>query len=451
MSLFVMRLPDVGEGVAEAELVEWLVAVGDAVTPETAIAEVLTDKATIEVSSPVTGQVVELHGEPGDVLAVGGDLIVIETEQAASPADSPEPPTGDDASDAPETAVDTPVAPDPTRDEPDIVGVVEGTAAGSIASAEVTESVSANIDRVQTGLSLGAPRPTAAPTVRARAVALAIDLSTVTGSGPDGRVLHADLDRALVGGAGGNGRSRTAPPPTLSPDDGRPEPVRGVRRQIARRLSMAWSEIPHITYVDDVDMTELERLRVEMNAGSAGRAVRLTILPYVARAMVVALADQPAINAHYDHESEVLTTFDAVHIGVATQTDDGLRVPVVRHAEARGVWSLATEIDRVATAARDGSATRDELGGSTITLTSLGALGGLVSTPIINPPELAIIGVNRMEIRPVWQHESFQPRRMMNLSSSFDHRMVDGWDAATFIGRIKHLLETPALLFVTDD
>ena len=421
MSVFTMKLPDVGEGVAEAELVEWLVAVGDSVTPDTVIAEVLTDKATVEVSSPVTGQVVALHGEPGDTLAVGGDLIGIESEQAASSPDDAE----DAADDASEPDESTPVAAaPPAAREP-----------GS--------------DRRATRPSI--TPPTAAPAVRARATDLGIDLATIVGSGPDGRVLHADLDRALLDGANGGASRRIAPTPASASDEGHPEPIRGVRRQIAQRLSAAWTTIAHITYVDDVDMTELERLRAALNEQSVDRGVRLTILPFLARAVVVALSDQPTINAHYDHQSEMLTTFDAVHLGVATQTDDGLRVPVVRHAESHGVWGLAAEIARVSTAARDGSATRDELAGSTITITSLGALGGLVTTPIINPPEVAIVGVNRLETRPVWQDGSFRPRQMMNLSSSFDHRMVDGWDAATFVQRIKRLLQTPALLFVTDD
>jgi len=227
--------------------------------------------------------------------------------------------------------------------------------------------------------------------------------------------------------------------------------VRGVRRRIAERLTTAWTEIPHITYVDAIDVTELERLRAELNTRSDQRGgVRLTLLPFLATAIVVAVRDQPNVNAHYDHAGDTLTTFDAVHVGIATQTDDGLRVPVVRHAESLGIWELAAEIARVSEAARNGSATREELSGSTITITSLGALGGLVTTPILNPPEVSIVGVNKIETRPVWQDDAFVPRQMMNLSSSFDHRMVDGWDAAVFVQRLKTLLETPALLFVDD-
>jgi 2-oxoisovalerate dehydrogenase E2 component (dihydrolipoyl transacylase) len=279
--------------------------------------------------------------------------------------------------------------------------------------------------------------------VRARALSLGLDLAEVAGSGPGGRIVHADLDRLIAGQPG----KRSTP----ADDAGRAEPVRGVRRQIAERLTATWSEVPHITYVDAVDVSELERLRDELNRGHSEGGTRLTMLPFIATAIAIACAEQPRLNAHYDHATETLTTFDAVHLGVATQTDHGLLVPVIRNVEARGLWDLAAELARVSTAARDGSATRDELMGSTITITSLGALGGLVTTPILNAPEVAIVGVNKMEMRPVWRGNAFEPRQMVNLSSSFDHRMIDGWDAATFVQRLKALLETPALLFIADE
>ena len=279
---------------------------------------------------------------------------------------------------------------------------------------------------------------------------LGIDLSSVDGSGPEGRVVHADLDQLLAHGSSGTvartgSRSISRSTPT---NQRREVPIRGLRRRISERLTAAWTEIPHITYVDAVDVTELERLRAELNDGE-GRE-RLTLLPFLVRAIAVACRDQPELNAHYDHAGETLTVVDAVHAGVATQTDSGLMVPVVRDAETLGLRALAAEIGRVTAAARDGSATREELSGSTITITSLGAIGGLVTTPILNPPEVAIIGVNKIETRPVWIDGTFQPRQMLNLSSSFDHRMVDGWDAATFVQRIRTLLETPALLFIDD-
>ncbi|BAN02106.1 dihydrolipoamide acetyltransferase family protein [Ilumatobacter coccineus] len=423
MSRFEMRLPDVGEGVAEAEIVEWFVAVGDRVTPDTVVAEVLTDKATVEVSAPVDGVVAELHGEPGDVLAVGGDLIAIDTDTPGNAE------AGSEPGHASSAGGDTP-GPMPNDTASD-------TASGTAVEAPVPARPPGE-------------RAAAAPAVRARATSLGIDLSSIAGTGPDGRVVHGDLDQELLrridASTGGQPAARPAP----ATSDGVSTPVRGLRRRIAERLSAAWNDIPHITYVDDVDVTEVERLRRELNDRPTNDGVHLTLLPFLARALVLAVADQPRLNAHYDHASETLTTFAAVHIGIATQTDDGLLVPVVRHGESLGLRNMASEIGRVTAAAREGSARREELGGSTITVTSLGALGGLVTTPIINPPEVAIIGVNKIETRPVWRDGTVQPRQVMNLSSSFDHRMVDGWDAATFVQRIKALLETPALLFVDE-
>jgi 2-oxoisovalerate dehydrogenase E2 component (dihydrolipoyl transacylase) len=416
MSIFRMRLPDVGEGVAEAELVQWFVSVGDEVTPESVLAEVLTDKATVEVSSPVAGVVTSLHGTPGDVLAVGSDLVEIETAAGEPSQPSPEEPAPVSAEPAPPPA--------PPQDADD-AGERQPSTSGSTAG-----------------------RPLAAPAVRERARSIGVDLADVTGSGPDGRVTHADLDRFLMATSGRRPAQRQALPVD---DGGRAEPVRGVRRRIAERLAATWSEVPHITYVDAVDVSELERLRHELNRQRGDRGIRLTLLPFIAMATAAACAQQPRLNAHYDHATETLVTFDAVHLGVATQTEQGLLVPVVRHVESREVWDLATEIARVTTAARDGTASRDELRGSTITVTSLGAIGGLVTTPILNAPEVSIIGVNKIETRPVWQDGTFAPRQIMNLSSSFDHRIVDGWDAATFVQQLKTLLETPALLFVTDE
>jgi 2-oxoisovalerate dehydrogenase E2 component (dihydrolipoyl transacylase) len=423
MSLFEMKLPDVGEGVAEAELVEWLVAVGDRVTPDTVVAEVLTDKATVEVSSPVTGEVAVLHGDSGDVLAVGGILIGIETNSDAVASshedDIDAPPETDEAASGPKDASGSTIS-DPAALPPPV---------GSASSAD---------------------RPSAAPAVRARAADLGLDLLTIEGTGSGGRILHADLDRVLLDRGSGPPSRRAPSSPAAGSDGRRIVPVRGVRRRIAERLSDAWREIPHITYVDDVDVTELERLRATLNTRSNERRERLTLLPFMARAVVLAVAEVPELNAHYDHPAETLTTFEAVHIGIATQTDDGLRVAVVQHAEQHAVADLAAEIGRVTGAARDGSATSADLRGSTITITSLGAIGGIATTPILNPPEVAIVGVNKMETRPVWRDGAFQPRQLLNLSSSFDHRMVDGWVAATFVQHIKRSLETPALLFVDD-
>jgi 2-oxoisovalerate dehydrogenase E2 component (dihydrolipoyl transacylase) len=401
MTMFAVKLPDVGEGVAEAELIAWLVAVGERVTPESAIAEVMTDKATVEISSPVSGVVAYLRGSPGDVLAVGSEIVGIELDgavQAVAPS-------------AQLPAVAPPIAP--------------------VVSAAPPLSASSS------------GRATAAPAVRARARALGIDLSTLAGSGPEGRVVHADLDRHLVGGG-------TVGRPKATGDEVHVEVVRGLRKRIAERLSASWSEVPHITYVEAVDLTDLEALRAELNRRVPAGGSRLTMLPFLARAMVIACGEQPRLNAHFDGPTRTLSLFDAVHIGIATQTDDGLMVPVVHHAESRGVWDLADEIGRVSSAARAGTATREDLSGSTITITSLGALGGLVTTPIINQPEVAIVGVNKIEARPVWRSGAWEPRQMCNLSSSFDHRIVDGWDAATFVQRIKTLLERPSVLLIEE-
>ena len=463
MSSFTMKLPDVGEGVAEAEIVEWLVAVGDEVTPDSPIAEVLTDKATVEISAPVSGTVAALHGEPGDTLAVGADFVEIRTDEPADGDATPGDSAPDDTADGDATPGDP--APDDTADDDTAPGdsAPGDRAPDDTAPDDPARTDTAGDDTAPDGAgtaesSAGAgdtpgshrPRarpderkPTAAPAVRARAKRLGIELAEVDGTGPDGRVVHADLDRVAAGPS-----PHVSQPKRSASDVGTTHQVRGVRRRIAERLTAAWTEIPHITYVEAVDVTELERLRVELNGRNDGR--RLTLLPFLASAIIVAVGDQPDLNAHYDHAGETLTTFDAVHVGIATQTDDGLRVPVVRHAEAMGLGELSDEIGRVTEAARDGRATRDELSGSTITITSLGALGGLVTTPILNPPEVAIVGVNKIEVRPAWQDGAWVPRSMMNLSSSFDHRMVDGWDAAVFVQRVKSLLETPALLFVDD-
>jgi 2-oxoisovalerate dehydrogenase E2 component (dihydrolipoyl transacylase) len=297
----------------------------------------------------------------------------------------------------------------------------------------------------------GPARVAAAPAVRARAAELGIDLATVAGSGPDGRVLHGDLDRLLLARPAPRAPATTdaagAADAVDAVDAVEFQPVRGLRRRIAERLTRAWTEIPHITYVESVDATELEELRRALGRPAAG-GPRLTPLAFVVRAIVLACADQPRMNATYDSATEMLAVHRAVHVGIATQTPDGLVVPVLRHAERRGLLDIAHEITAITSAARTGRAGRHELTGSTITITSLGALGGLMTTPIINQPEVAIIGVNRLETRPVWRNGGWEPRQVFNLSSSFDHRIVDGHDAATFVQRIRSLLETPALLFL---
>ena len=426
MSEYIVKLPDVGEGIAEAEIVEWHVAVGDTIAEDQVMVEVMTDKATVELPSPVAGVVLSVGAAVGDVLQVGSLLIRIDTTTeatepttAAAPASAPAP------------------APAPAPDMEARVAVAApppGPAAAiPIVAAPPPEQASGERST-----------PTAAPAVRERAKKLGIDLSAVAGTGPDGRIVHADLDARLSR----NGSIKAAP--FVDGDDGTDDVrVIGLRRNIAQRMQIAKTRIPHFTYVDEVDVTEVERLRAELNRQHDDAQTRLTILAFLMRAVVVAIRDFPQMNARYDDDGGVVHRHRAVHLGVATQTAKGLMVPVVTHAEARDLRSCADEVARLSTAARDNKITLAELTGSTITISSLGSLGGIVSTPIINYPEVAIIGVNKISTRPVYVDGSVLPRQIMNLSSSFDHRVVDGADAAAFIQRIKALLETPALIFMS--
>jgi len=444
----VIKLPDVGEGVAEAELVEWHVKIGDLVREDQLLAAVMTDKATVEIPSPVDGEIVWLGAEVGDTVAVGSPIVRLkvagegsgEDEIPPHPASAPlghplpvgERNDGDaHASSGAEAA--TPLASTPQRGE-------DGRAERRPGEGEVSENLS---------LSMGAPRaqgerPLASPAVRLRAKEAGLDLRQVRGTGPAGRITHEDLDAAMAGPQQAGPAVRTV---NTAVEEVK---IVGLRRRIAEKMSLAASRIPHITYVEEVDMTALEALRGTLNAERRADRPKLTILPFLMRALVKAVGEQPGLNAHFDDEAGVLRKHGAVHIGIAAQTVAGLMVPVVRHAEARDIWSCASEIARLSEAAKAGTAQRDELSGSTITITSLGAMGGVVTTPIINHPEVAIVGVNKMMTRPLWDGTRFVPRAMMNLSSSFDHRVVDGWDAAVFVQRIKVLLETPALLFIEE-
>lgn len=415
MAEFVITMPDVGEGVAEAELVEWNVKPGDPVHEDMVLAAVMTDKATVEIPSPVAGVVKWLAAEVGDTVAVKAPLVRIETNAsavAAAPADGTEPEAPSDMTEEPPAAEIQP--------------------AREIQDAPPSPEVEHH-------------KPLASPAVRQRADDLDIDLGQVRGTGPDGHITHADLDTFLTA------RSQSERPaaPIASRDSAVEEvKVTGLRRKIAEKMTLSVSRIPHITYVEEIDVTDLEDLRTTMNGNRRSGQPKLTILPFLMRALVKTVADHPGMNATFDDEKGVVSHYEAVHIGIATQTPTGLMVPVVRHTEALGLWECAAEVVRVAEAARTGAAQRDELTGSTITISSLGPLGGIVSTPIINHPEVAIIGVNKIVTRPVWDGSGFVPRKMMNLSSSFDHRVVDGWDAAVFIQAIKALLEKPALIFI---
>mgnify|MGYP001820736399 FL=1 len=415
MSEYIFKLPDLGEGTVESEIGEWLVKVGDEVREEDIVGTVMTDKAAVEVSSPVSGKVVKLAGEPGDVIAVGAMLVVIDTagtadegrttgagESAAAPVEEPAPP------------VETPV-------EPEVATAAPEPADTDVAPARIVTS----------------------PAIRRRAKEANVDLALVPGSGPGGRIVRKDFDRYLKARATGASIATPAMPSTRVKEI----KIIGVRRIIAERMQSAKLEIPHFAYVEEIDITELESLRKHLNAKN-DESARLTVLPFLGLALIKALRDFPQCNVTHDKDRNLLLQHEAVHVGIATQTTDGLKVPVIRHAEMMSLDGLAAEIRRLSEAARTNKAKRDELSGSTITITSLGKLGGIVSTPVINAPEVAIIGVNRAVERPVVLNGQVQVRLMMNLSSSFDHRFVDGYDAAAMIQRIKELLEHPATIFL---
>ena len=417
MSEFTFKLPDLGEGTVEAEIAEWMVKVGDHVQEEDPICAMLTDKAAVELTAPVSGTVISVAGEEGDVVAVGAPLIVFASEGArqGTPAES-------------ETVESTGIK--PASEQVEIPATISAGEASPVPGSATTPS----------GGGLWIP-------CNHLAREAGINLSQISGSGPRGRILKADFDAYLERQSG----STQAQPPVTQANTGTTEiKVIGLRRKIAERLSQSTREIPHFTYVEEVDLTALESLRQHLNAQKPADQADLSPLTFIGLALTRVLQDFPQCNAHYDKERNVIVRHQGVHLGIATQTADGLKVPVVTHAEARDLNNLAAEIRRVSVAARDGSAAREELSGSTITITSLGKIGGIVSTPVINQPEVAIIGVNKAADRPVVQNGQIVVRRMMNLSSSFDHRFVDGYDAAEMIQALKALLEQPALIFIPD-
>lgn len=428
MGAFQFKLPDIGEGTAEAEIVAWHVKVGDKVKEDQPLVDMMTDKATVELSSPVDGIVVSLSGEIGKKAAVGSVLVTFTTEGGADlPAEKPK---------APAPAPVSAPAPAPKK---------EAAPVAEAQPAKHTAPAGGAGDSIKAGHFLpGGARPAASPAVRRRADELGVKLQYVPGTGPQGRITHADLDGFVASGGKGAVVARGKTQRTGVTDI----PVIGMRRQIAERMQLAKRQIPHFTYVEEVDMTAVDELRAAMNGAKKKEQPKLTVLPFFMLTMAKALEDFPQINALYDDESGVVHRHAGVHIGMAAQTDKGLMVPVVRHVEARDVWDLAEEIGRLAAAARDGKAKREELMGSTITLTSLGTLGGVVATPVINRPEVGIICPNKIIDRPVVKNGQVVVRKMMNLSSSFDHRVVDGADAAAFIQRMKLLLEQPALIFM---
>ena len=413
MGVHSIRMPDIGEGIAEAEIAEWLVSPGQMVREDEPLAAVMTDKATVEIPSPVAGKVLWLAGEPGDILAVGAELIRLEVEGdgnlAPGATEETEPEAEKEPQPQPQPQARPPAAPPPPRPAPAAALRPEGE------------------------------RPVAPPSVRRRAREAGVDLRQVRGSGPFGRITQDDLSAFI---ASGGVAAAPGPRPDTSVEEIR---VIGLRRKISENMARA-ATIPHITIVEEVDASAVEDLRARMNADSRGE--KLTPLAFIARALVRALREQPMLNAHHLPDDGLVRRFGAVHLGIATQTPGGLMVPVLRHAEALTLRETAAEIARLAQAARDGGARREELTGSTVTITSLGPLGAIATTPILNAPEVAIVGVNRMAVRPHWNGSAFEPRRMMNLSCSFDHRVIDGWDAAVFVQRLRQLLETPALIFM---
>ncbi|WP_298401635.1 dihydrolipoamide acetyltransferase family protein [Sphingobium sp.] len=441
MALFTFKLPDIGEGIAQAEIVGWHVRVGDRVEEDQPIADMMTDKATVEMESPVAGTVVRLAGEPGDQVSIGSMLVEIEVEGEGEGEATAS------ATTAPAVVAPLPsegVVPTSVRAEPVEPQATEGQPPSFSAEPEKEEvqgfdKLSPNGGRDEP--SIRAEPILASPAVRARAKELGVDLAQVKPAGD--HVRHSDLDAFLLYGQGQGyrpaGRSARRADEQVK--------VIGMRRRIAENMAASKRHIPHFTYVEEIDVTALEALREQLNAGRGARP-KLTMLPLLIVAMCKALPDFPMLNARYDDEAGVVTRHGSVHLGMATQTDAGLMVPVIRDAQDRNVWQLATEIRRLAEAARTGKAKSEELSGSTLTLTSLGPLGGIATTPVINRPEVAIIGPNRVIERPVFRGKEIVAAKLMNLSISCDHRVVDGWDAASFVQAVKKLLEAPAFLFV---
>jgi 2-oxoisovalerate dehydrogenase E2 component (dihydrolipoyl transacylase) len=461
MATRAIKVPDIGEGIAEVELVAWHVKPGDRVAEDQVIAEVMTDKAAVEIPSPLAGSVIALGGEVGQMLAVGGELIRLEV-------------AGGETRPVVAAAVDVAPVPAPAPQEPAPAETVSAVPPQPATPARPPSPAARPVKHHTT------ERAIASPSVRRRAWELGVDLNAVMPTGPAGRVTHADVEaQAAAHGAVASvvaaalpaapvaatprAEVKTAAPAAAAPvstlaappstgyverHDEQTIPIIGLRRRLAIKMQESKRRIPHYSYVEEIDVTEVETLRAQLNAKWAEQRPRLTLLPLLARAIVLAVREHPVVNARFDDEAGVVTRHGAVHLGVATQTPSGLLVPVLMHAEARDLWSTAAEVARLAEVSRAGRATRSELSGSTITITSLGALGGIATTPVINHPEVAIVGVNRIVERPMLRGGLVVARQMMNLSSSFDHRVVDGIDAARFIQALRAYLESPATMFV---
>ncbi|AOG05611.1 dihydrolipoamide acetyltransferase family protein [Bosea sp. RAC05] len=433
----IVKLPDVGEGIAEAELVEWHVKVGDIIREDDLLAAVMTDKATVEIPAPVDGKVTWIGAEIGDTVAIGSALVRLEVAGEGAATEAP----AEDA--APEQTAEAPAAQAPAASAPRQPETAEEPPRAMTVPRPAKALAGAAAPAPALPRRAPGERPLASPAVRLKAREAGIDLRQVAGTGPAGRILHEDLDAFLLRGPEAERKPGLAEKTAVSEVK-----VVGLRRKIAEKMALSKARIPHITIVEEVDVQALEDLRAVLNRKPTPERPKLTLLPFLMRAMVKALAEQPNLNALYDDEAGIVRQHAGIHLGIATQTPGGLMVPVVKHAEARDIFGCALELNRIAERARQGTATRDELTGSTITITSLGTMGGIATTPVINHPEVAIVGVNKMMIRPVWDGTTFVPRKMMNLSSSFDHRVVDGWDAAVFVQRLKELLENPATLFI---
>jgi 2-oxoisovalerate dehydrogenase E2 component (dihydrolipoyl transacylase) len=427
MGTFAFKMPDIGEGVVEGEVVEWMVAVGDSVKEDDPILSVMTDKATVEIPSPVDGKVTKVIGEAGDILPVGVVCIEFEVDgDGNASASAPAPEAKAEPAPAPEPKAEPAPAPAPTP-----------------APAATPAPAPAVVERAPGTKAL------ASPAVRQRARQANVDLNFVAGSGPAGRISHADLDAHIAGGANGASRARPMGASARVEKNGTEDiKVIGLRRKIAEGMVSSYSTIPHFSYFEEVDVTALEELRQHLNATRPEGAPKLTYLPFIMQALVKALDERPECNALYDDDSNVVTRHEAINLGIATQTDRGLFVPVVKHVEAMDIWQAATEMTRVTSATRDGKATADDLSGSTFTITSLGRLGGLGATPIINKPEVGILGVHNAKDRAVVKDGNIVIRRIMNLSSSWDHRVVDGHDGASLVQLIKSYLEHPATIFM---
>ena len=414
MGRYVFRLPDIGEGIAQAEIVAWHVKVGDRIEEDSPLADMMTDKATVEMESPVSGIIREVAGEAGDTVAIGAPLVVIETE-------------GED------TGEENPAIADPAPKPSPLQG--RGLGEGKTPRVPLSPILSPEGKR---------GKVLASPAVRARAASLGIDLSVVP-AGQDGIIRHENLDRFLTSLASARPAEDKRPVEALS-GAGEQVKVIGLRRRIAENMAASKRHIPHFSYVEEFDVTALEALRAQLNQ-LPGPRPKLTMLPFLITAICRALPEFPMINARYDDAAGVVTRYDSVHLGIATQTPGGLMVPVIRDAQALSLSALASEIARLAQAARDGTARSEELSGSTLTVTSLGPLGGIATTPVINRPEVAIIGPNKIVERPVFDGDDIRRAKLMNLSISCDHRVVDGWDAASYVQALKKLIETPVLLF----